>query len=333
MPSLAPITNLWYAVIRTGRVAAWTVNATVLFNTKYPGLPAGGGKSMPKSKPLTFGLMDIPMSCSMFMEPALKRFKRYIAPVSPTITEYVHEWNCALLDVMSTSDAKRYLGQMGQKVIKGTLRSSEFASRCVEWADDVPMQSLHYAIRFSESVKFLAERATKPEFSFVDFGAGLSPLTAAFQTAYNLDDAYYIDIPEIMDVYDRVARLVGGRVPNPITWEQSRDLATSHKLDAIVAMGVFHYIDIDEQIKRMRFINKNYPYYLIEVKYNHNPDAAGPNTFESRRWNRLKMDDADVQTIETTLIKNSLRYLRNFISAMPGKRYFLENDRSVFLSR
>lgn len=57
-----------------------------------------------------YGLMDIPMSCSLFMEPALKRHRHYIAPMSTSTMEYVHEWNIALMDVMNMTSMKRHLG-------------------------------------------------------------------------------------------------------------------------------------------------------------------------------------------------------------------------------
>lgn len=41
----------------------------------------------------------------------------------------------------------------------------------------------------------------------------------------------------------------------------------------------------------------------------------------------------NAQTLETTMIKNSMRYLHKFICALPNKKYFLVNDRSLFLSR
>ena len=47
----------------------------------------------------------------------------------------------------------------------------------------------------------------------------------------------------------------------------------------------------------------------------------------------LRLSVENTQTLETTMIQNSLRYLHKFMCAMPGKRYFLANDRSLFLSR
>lgn len=40
---------------------------------------------MEKNKKLNFGLMDIPLSCSMFLEPALNKYVHNIAPLSKDI--------------------------------------------------------------------------------------------------------------------------------------------------------------------------------------------------------------------------------------------------------
>ncbi len=287
---------------------------------------------MPKK--FSFGLMDIPMSCSLFMEPALTRHKHCIAPVSVTAREYIREWNRALIEVMKQPCMQHYLGEVGQKILNGTMRNARYAAYCTEHAETVPMHSLHYALRFTESAKFLSDKiASHTTNSFVDLGAGFSPLAAAIQTEYNISNAYIIDMPEIMDAYIRTAEMVGGRVPRTATWEDAKNMATSHRLDTIVAMGVMQYMPLDEQVERMKFINSHIPNFLLEIKYNNHSDAIGGNTFDLKKLQSLRLLVSDTQTLETTLIKNSLRYLSSFIRAMPNKKNFLENDRSLFLSR
>lgn len=287
---------------------------------------------MPKT--LSFGLMDIPMSCSLFMEPALTRHKHYIAPMSVTTREYIREWNRALVEVMKQPNIARYLGDVGHKILGGAIRNAKYLARCTQRAENIPMHSLHYALRFSESVKFLSDKvASHTTNSFVDLGAGFSPLTAAIQTEYNISNAYIIDMPEIMDAYVRTAEMVGGRVPRTITWTDAKNMAVSHSLDTIVAMGVLHYMPLDEQIDRMKFINSHIPNFLLEIKYNNHSDIIGDNTFDLKKLQSLRLLVNNTQTLETALIQNSLRYLSNFIRAMPDKKNFLENDRSLFLSR
>lgn len=281
-----------------------------------------------------FGLMDIPMSCSLFMEPALKRHKHYIAPMSTSIMEYVHEWNIALLEVMNKPAMKRYLGTVGRKIIGSSSRNSTYLSRCVEHAENVPPHSLHYALRFSESAKYLSDKvALGQSHSFVDLGAGLSPLTAAIQTEYNMNGAYIIDELPIMEAYIHTAELVGGRIPIPITWDDAKEMSMGHTLDAIVAMGVMHYMSLEEQIERMKFINSHIPNFLLEIKYNNGEIAPNENSFNLQQLQKLRLLVNSTKTLETAVIQNSLRYISNFIRAMPNRRYFLENSRSLFLSR
>lgn len=285
------------------------------------------------SKQPQFGLMDIPVSCSFFMEPALERYKHYIAPISTFTYEYIREWNNALLDVMRSPDLRPHLGETGRKIINGTLERKQFLTECTGRGKQVPAHSLHYALRFSESVKFLSDKIQAGiTRGFVDLGAGFSPLAAAIQTEYNTSDAYIIDMPEIMDAYIRTAELVGGRVPRAITWDEAKDLATSYKLNTIVAMGVLHYMLIPEQVERMKFINSYFPNFLLEIKYNAGK-TADKHSFDLSQLQALQLQVNSTKTMETTVIQNSLRYLTRFIHAMPNRRQFIENSRSLFLSR
>ncbi len=289
---------------------------------------------MPKKKELDFGLMDIPLSCSMFLEPALRKYHQFIAPISADTQKFIHEWNLALVSVMQLPQYNGYLGGMGKKILHGTIKSKEFPIKCVDQACDVSLQSLHYALRFSESMKFLGEKINaSPDTKFVDLGCGLSPMTVAIQNEYNIKNTYCIDMPEIMDVYLQTANLVGVPEPASIKWEDAQKMAKNNKLDTIVAMGVFPYIKMDEQLRRLKFINTNFPNFLIEIKYNSNPAEAGENVFTLQHLRKLKMETANAHTLETKLIENSLRYLHKFMCAMPDKRYFLAADRSLFFSR
>lgn len=289
---------------------------------------------MTKQKKLEFGLADIPLSCSMFLEPALKKYNNYIVPISRETGQFVHEWNRALLDVMQRPQYRAHLGEMGYKILNRTIQSEEFPAKCIEHATDVPLQSLHYALRFSESVNYLGEKIkANNNIRFVDLGCGLSPMTAAIQNEYKLAQTYCIDIPEIMDVYTSVVRLLGIAEPASIQWDECKTMAQSHQLDTIIAMGVFPYIEINEQIARLKFINTHFQNFLLEIKYNNKAQSAESNVFDIKKLQRLKMDIQNADTIETKMIQNSLRYLHRFMCAMPGKKYFLENSRSLFLGR
>lgn len=290
---------------------------------------------MVKNKETNYGVMDIPLSCSMFLEPALKRYVNNISPLSRGTKKFVHEWNKALVELLKQSKYNAHLGDLGRKILSRTLKSESFPTKCVETAKSVPLHSLHYAIRFSESVDFLARKIeSKPDIKFVDFGCGFSPLAPIIQSEYRISDTYCIDDkPEILDVYCAVSEKVSGKAPKSISWEQAKEMALSGQLNTIVAMGVLPYIKLEEQVACLKFINNNFPNFMVEIKYNNNSETAGENVFDLKRLQRLRLDVENTKTLETTMIQNSLRYLHRFMCAMPDKRYFLANDRSLFLSR
>ncbi len=290
---------------------------------------------MPKIKETNRGLMDIPLSCSMFLEPALNKYVRNIEPLSRETKHFVHEWNLALVDILKTSRYSGALGELGRKILSRTIKSDNFPTKCVETAQNVPLHSLHYAIRFSESVGFLVKKIrANPNIKFVDFGCGLSPLAPIIQAEYDVSYAYCIDIhPEIIDVYSRASEKVSGRAPCSISWEEAKSMALSKDLNTIVAMGVLPYISLDDQVANLKFINSHFANFLVEIKYNNNAETAGKNVFDLKRLQKLRLSVENTQTLETRMIQNSLRYLHKFLGAMPGKRYFLDNDRSLFLSR
>ena len=123
-----------------------------------------------------------------------------------------------------------------------------------------------------------------------------------------------------------------GRAPTAITWNDAKDMVKSGALDTIVAMGVLPYMDIQDQISRLKFINANFQNFLVEIKYN-NTDPTDEKVFDLKTLQKLRMSVENAQTLETTMIKNSLRYLHKFIYTVPNKRYFIANNRSLFLSR
>lgn len=62
-----------------------------------------------------FGLMGLPLSCNFFLEPALKKYEHYIAPVSQDTKEFVSEWNKVLVDIIKNPKYRPFLGKVGQK--------------------------------------------------------------------------------------------------------------------------------------------------------------------------------------------------------------------------
>lgn len=286
---------------------------------------------MTKLKQQDYGLMDIPLSCSIFLERALGKYIR----INKTTKNFLHDWNCALLDILKSSHYSIHIGALGRKIIKAAEKGDYVVTKYVESARTAPMHALHYALRFSDSVDFFDKKvASNCNIKFVDLGCGFSPLAPLIQYKYNLDDAYCIDDkPEIIDVYSHVAERVAGRAPHSISWDTAKTMATNNQLNTVVAIGVLPYMKLSEQISRLKFINANFPNFFLEIKYNNGSDNIGEYAFDLATLQKLRMSVENTRTLESTLLHNSLHYLRNFIGAMPNKREFLAGERSLFLSR
>lgn len=279
--------------------------------------------------------IDIPLSCSLFLEPALARYRTHVSPISQESTEYIHEWNTALTNMLQQPKYKDILGNVARKLLS-RQKDTNYIPSCIEYAQDAKVYALHYAIRFSESIRFLADKINKtPDLKFVDFGCGLSPLAAMTQTANPNTQAYCIDFPYIADVYNNVARMIGGAQPEFISWDTACKMAAAKNdsLNALVAMGVFHYMPIKEQIQNLKFVNKNFQSFMIEIKYKTENSNTETNAFDLKTLQKLRIDIPHVDTIETAMLANSMRYLHKYRTTLPRYRSFVENVRSLFLSR
>lgn len=277
--------------------------------------------------------MDIPLSCSLFLEPALVRYHDNISPISQECTEYLHEWNTALIKLLQQPKHREHLGKIGRKLVT-RQQNTKYIPSCIEYAQDVKVHALHYAIRFSESMRFLKNKIDKtPDLKFVDFGCGLSPMAAQIQTTYPTTQAYCIDFPYISDVYNDVANAVGGAQPKFISLDTAQQMMKQKNLNTFVAMGAFHYMNIADQIQNLKFINKYCENFMIEIKYKTQDSDTEINAFDLKTLQKLRIDTPHVDTLETAMIANSIRYLRTYRIALPQYRNFIANVRSLFISR
>lgn len=279
--------------------------------------------------------IDIPLSCSLFLEPALARYHKHVSPISQECTEYIHEWNTALTNMLHQPKYNEYLGNIARKLLS-RQKNTKYIPSCIEYAQDAKMYALHYAIRFSESIRFLTNKIDNiPDLKFIDFGCGLSPLAAMTQTSHPNTQAYCIDFPYIADIYDNVARMVGGAQPEFISWDAACKMAAdkNNRMNALIAMGVFHYMPIKEQIQNLKFVNKNFQSFMIEIKYKTENSDTKTNAFDLKTLQKLRIDIPHVDTIETAMLANSMRYLHTYRTTLPKYRSFVENVRSLFLSR
>ena len=140
------------------------------------------------------------------------RNKKYTVSVNEDTVLLIKEWNNVLISLLVDQRYKTMLGDIGNKLVKFKSRCQDYAARCVDDAPDVNVQSLHYALRFQENIKFLNRKIEENErLSFIDFGCGLSPLSVVVQNEYSLVNCYCIDIvPEIADLYTNASyQLIG----------------------------------------------------------------------------------------------------------------------------
>lgn len=281
------------------------------------------------------GPIDIPLSCSFFLEPALDRFAPWVSDMDAQTLDFIHQWNAALMAVMVEPKNRNLLGHLGQRIVRGMDLAPNFGNRCVESGGDMTSWSLLYAIRFTESLNFLAKKqAASHDIKFVDLGCGLSPMALIAKNEHHISDAYCIDTePIISDLYTQAADKMGVCAPNFIDWTGVNDMAPMGKINTLVGMGVFPYMPIEEQIARFNFIYEHISNFLIEIKYNPNPKRSIKNSFTLKTLQDIELNIENVDSLETTMLRNSLRYLHRFRRLLPDARKFVAAERSLFLSR
>lgn len=275
---------------------------------------------------------DRPVLCSVFMPAAFEYYAGYLAPVDVEIKDYYKQWNKALMDVLKQDCLKEHCGEYIELLLRTGNKLEHFLNNCVKAPSDIGVQSLYNAIRNTETLNYLSNKQKEQNnLKFVDLGCGFSPIAAAFQTKYNIKNAYIIDKEPIADAYIQTAELVGGSVPEFKTWDQIKNMALKNDVNTITAMGVLPYMPIDEQVNRLGFINKHFSNFFLEMMYTIHPDKAERFAFTSDGLARLRMEIDHSKDIETTLIHNSLRYYKRMCDL--NKKHFLINERSLFVSR
>lgn len=284
-----------------------------------------------------YGSISVALSCTLFLECALKKYKKDSSIIDDDTMRLIKEWNIILLSLLKDTKYKHCLGLLGNKLINSMSRNNGFIPRCIVGAHDVSVQSLHYVLRFQESISFLNNKIQKSmNTSFCDLGCGLSPLSAVFQTKYNLSDVYCIDvIPEIADIYTDAAYKLGGKMPTFISWDDAKRKTYDSKLNMLVSVGCLPHMSIEEQKQYLRDINKFFDNFFVEIKYKNKDgilDTEGVFSLEELRKLRLNVENVD--DIETAAIRNCMRYMLGFIRLRADRKDFLvDHSRSLFLSR
>ena len=285
-----------------------------------------------------FGILDIPLSCSLFLEPALKKYLNCITPVPTEIQKFIAEWNKVLVSTVRKSHSK-LLGSVGKKLLRETgYRPSplEFAKKCVEVSETVSVHSYHYAIRWSESYDFATKKINALQSNFInpvviEMGSGLSPFMPALMQQFKDITAYSIEFPEVMEVFEGIANNMGIRAPSAAA---IKDIDNGQIDPSIfISTGTFAYIPLSEQFKILRIIEKHVPHFYIEIKYDRNPDGNNPNMFSLQDLQKLKLNTDNADTLELLALRNSLRYANKFLREIPEFKDYIEKQVSVFLSR
>ena len=282
-----------------------------------------------------FGSIGMALSCTLFLEGALKKYKKYTVSVNEDTVLLIKEWNNVLISLLVDQRYKTMLGDIGNKLVKFKSRCQDYAARCVDDAPDVNVQSLHYALRFQENIKFLNRKIEENErLSFIDFGCGLSPLSVVVQNEYSLVNCYCIDIvPEIADLYTNASYQLIGKIPNFIKWDDAK--SENNEINTISSVGCLPHMPLDIQKEYLKIINKRFENFFLEIKYKKQDSVKNSEkAFSLQDLQKLRIDVDNVTDIETAMIKNSLSYLSKFVHAKPDRMDFLINQsRSLFLSR
>lgn len=282
--------------------------------------------------------IDMALSCSLFLEGALKKYKKYAVSVDADMMRVIREWNRVLLSVLKEKSYDKLLGTVGQKLIINVHKYQDFVLRCVDDAYDVAVQSLHYALRFQENVQYLKGKYNSgSDIVFCDLGCGFSPLSVAFQNEYDLSNVYCIDVvPEIADIYTIVANKMCNKAPEFIDWESAQKMAIDGDINTLNAVGCLPHMPLDMQKKYMLAVNKKFPNFFLEIKYK--TQDMVPNSkqaFSLLDLQKIKIDVKNVSDVETAMIGSSIRYMFRFVHSKPDRinDFLVERTRSLFLSR
>lgn len=283
-----------------------------------------------KEKPI-----DIPLSCSSFLESALNSFNYFSTKTPNETKDFVHDWNMALVDTINHNQS--VLGEFGQHIMNVANVYPHiwqtYINSCLvkSYGGDMHCWALLYAIRFTGSIEFLKQKLKNSNnIKFVDYGCGLSPVAVLARNKMGIQDTYCVEIyPQIIDIYIKTAARMGVKEPDFITWEDMITLSGQAKLNTVVSTGVFPYITKSKQTEYFSFINQNIANFFIEIKYY--PKSVeclcdGFNLSDLRQiYGSVKNSDH--------LLKNHIKFLNIFRRVLPNERNFIENSRSLFLTR
>ncbi|MBQ0013395.1 MAG: hypothetical protein KBS86_02410 [Proteobacteria bacterium] len=276
-----------------------------------------------------FKLFDIPVLCSVFMPAAFEYYADVLPPIPDGVKHYYSEWVKVLPEVLQKPCFRDFVGDKGYNAMKFGA-NPVFTERCVSSQQDIGYQSLYNALRNTETLNYLMEKNVA-NLRFVDVGSGFCPLSAALQNEYNLSDVYIIDKQPILDAYEMTANIVGGKSPVCIDWDTAKEKIQNQQINTVVAMGLFPYLPLAEQIDRLMFINQYCQNIFIEIKYNSKRNLATSQFFSSDSLVQLRSSLGQSKELEKHTRHKTLEYYRRFCEL--SKNRFRQKEFSLFICR
>lgn len=279
-----------------------------------------------------FKMFDIPVVCSVFMPVAFDYYADSLAPIPDGIKDYYVEWVKVLPEVLRQPCFKEFLGKTGRDALT-FLSTPMWADRCVASSTmDIGFQSMYNVIRNTETLNYLLDKKKRTaDLRFVDLGVGFCPLSAALQNEYNLSDVYVVDKQPVLDAYGTVAYKVGGKSPQCVTWGETKAQIKTQRINTVVAMGLFPYLPLDEQMERLCFISEYCQNFFIEVKHNCKRNFEKPEFFDTDTFGQLRSTIDCSQEVEKKTRQKTWDYYRRFYKL--NKNRFRQKEFSIFVSR
>ncbi|MCL1902623.1 MAG: hypothetical protein FWG18_03285 [Alphaproteobacteria bacterium] len=278
--------------------------------------------------------IDLPLSCSIFLEPALEKYKDCITPVPEDIIKFLHEWNTALVHLARTPKVFSKLGDTG----KTLLKDSRFAKECVFHGLNVPTHSFHYAVRFSEGYNFAANKLNNlkkdNEISpiFTDFGAGLMPLAPIIGTNFDSVRSYAIELPAVAELLHMVAREVGVDGKFQIENDISSVESDANNPGVAISLGVLPHMTRAEQLKNLKYINKHFQHFYIEMLISDGEKSLDRKSFDEKTLEDFGIDVKTFYKFVSFGIESKRKYQQQK-SLLPNLRKGVVSDKLWFIGR
>ena len=91
---------------------------------------------------------------------------------------------------------------------------------------------------------------------------------------------------------------------------------------------------METQKEYMKQINEKFDNFFVEIKYTKQDGIENAeNAFSLSDLQDLCLDFENIMDVEMAAVRNALSYLRKFMHAKPNRADFINNCRSLFLSR